>query len=133
MKIERVTYFHYSSNDRPGEGSNLLNSLHQHNVDVESLWSWSAPNNRAEFYVIAKNPAEFKTAAGKIGISYEEGTCFRLTTRDERGVLDSTLSTIARKGINLTALHGTALNGQMAGYLWCKAGDVDSLAQVLNA
>jgi len=133
MKIERITYFHHTAGDQAGTTAGLLSSLHQNAVDMETMWGYSASGNRGEFYLIPSNPSQLRTAAAKLGLKCEEGTCFKITTGDERGALDSTLNLIAQKGVSLTAIKATAVGGHVAAYLWCKLSDVDTLGSVLKA
>lgn len=133
MNIKRCTYFLVSSPDRPGEASNLVSTLNQNTVDLEGLWGYGTSKNKAEFFVVPKNPGQFRNTANKVGITYSEGTCFRVTSADEPGALMSTLSTIARHDINLSAVNATAVAGQIGAYLWCEESDVERLGKALNA
>ena len=132
MNIQRSTYFLITGTDQPGEASNLLSTLQQHKIDLEALWGYGTSGGRSEIYVVPKNPTQFKSIASKIGINCQEGTCFRWQTPDELGALTSTLSTVARKEINLTAVNGTVVNGQAAGYLWTKPNDAGTTAKALG-
>lgn len=132
MKVTRAQYFLITGNDRPGEVSNLLNTLKQNNVNLDGMWAYGTPNGRADIYLVPENPEQLKNVLSGIGISSAQGTCFRITGADEVGALTSIMSTIARQDINLGAINATAVNGEIGGYIWCRSEEVEKVAKALS-
>ena len=132
MKITRTTYYLISGNDRPGEVSDLLNTLQQRSIDLEAIWAYSTPQGRADMYLVPKNADQFQSATAAMGLTATKGTCFRVEGTDEVGALTSTMSAIARQEINLAAVNATVVGGTFGGYIWSRAEDVEKVARALN-
>lgn len=132
MKASRTTFFLVHTSDRPGEASNLLNTLGQNRIDLEAMWGYGTPDGTADIFLVPRDQSLFESTAGRLGIEAIKGTCFRLSGPDEIGSLTSTLSSIARQDINISAVNATAINGEVGGFIWSKPEDVEKIAKALN-
>ena len=132
-KPERVTWFRTTIVDTPGVLLSMAKELKSKNIGLIGSWGFAAQPGQAEMYVIPRKPEKLAGAWKLAGISFRQGTAFLVKGADETGALISTLETLAREGINITATGAVAVGGKYGALLWVAEQDVEKTAAALGA
>jgi len=131
-KPERLTCFRTTIVDKPGVLLSMAKEFKSKNIGLIGSWGFAAQPGQAEMYVIPRKPEKLAGAWKAAGTSFQEGTAFLVRGADETGALITTLETLAREGINITATGAVAVGGKYGALLWVAQEDVERTAAALG-
>ena len=132
MAAQRVTVLKANLKHRPGALLKVMSTLKARNLGLTGLWGFSTSGGKAELYLAAKNPAKTKAALRKMRMFGSEMAVFSVKGRDRTGALNSALGKLARKGVNIRAVHAIAVGGKFGSYIWVDARSVNKAARALR-
>jgi len=132
-KPRLVTYFKTPLEDKPGTLLAVAKEMKSRNLGLLALWGYGTQPGQGELYCIPKNPDKFRTAYKPSGMQMEEGSGIFLKGADKTGALVKTLETIAKEGINITAIHAIAAGGNFGSFIRVAPWDVEKTAKALGA
>jgi hypothetical protein len=132
-KPRLVTFFKTSLEDRPGTLLAVAKEMKSKNLGLLALWGFGTQTGQGELYCIPKNPDKFRSAYKPSGMQMEEGSGFFLKGTDKTGALVKTLETIAKEGVNISAIQAIAAGGTYGSFIHVAPGDVERTAKLLGA
>ncbi len=133
ISVKRSTHFLLETEDKPGTLARTAKQLRDGGVNLKGLWGFAKGQGRAQIFLVPENPAAFKQACQKSGLSVKEGTLFHLSGQDKPGALCDLLDKIAAAGINLQAVQAISTGDVFGSYLWTDPKDVEAAGKVLGA
>lgn len=131
-KPERVTCFRTSIADRPGALLAIAKEFKTKNIGLIGYSGFSSQPGEAEVFVIPRKPDKLRNLWKTEGRTFREGSAFLVKGTDETGALITTLETLAREGINMTASNAVAVGGKYGSFLWVAEGEVERTARALG-
>ena len=132
-KPKLVTYFKTTLEDKPGMLLAAAKEMMSKNLGLLALWAYGTQPGQGELYCIPKNPDHFRSAYKPSGMQMEEGSGFFLKGTDKTGALVKTLDTIAKAGVNITAIHAIASGGNYGSFIQVAPTDVERAAKAIGA
>ena len=132
-KPKLVTNFKTTLEDKPGMLLAAAKEMKSENLGLLALWAYSTQPGQGELYCIPKNPDKFRSAYKPSGMQMEEGSGFFLKGTDKTGALVKTLDTIAKAGVNITAIHAIASGGNYGSFIRVAPTDVERAAKAIGA
>ncbi len=132
MTIQRLRYFFLSVRHFPGVVARLASLLKEHKVDLEGMWTFTQRDDRAQIYIVPKDPESFRIAMQAAGWITKEGTCFRFATEDRVGLMADILSRVDKEEVHLQAVESIVVDGRVGCYIWAEEKDVEKLAALLT-
>ncbi|MGH2569334.1 MAG: hypothetical protein ACRDGA_13430 [Bacteroidota bacterium] len=133
MAAQRVTVLKANLTNRPGALLRVMKELKAKNLGLAGLWGFATSGGKAELYLAAKNPAKTKAVLRKSRVFSSEMTVFSVRGRDRTGALNSTLELLARKGVNIMAVHAIAVGKGFGSYIWVNSRSARKAARALRA
>ncbi|MCB0360991.1 MAG: hypothetical protein KDD44_15185 [Bdellovibrionales bacterium] len=133
MKIQRVSYYFLSADDKPGAISRLTSLLREAKVDLLGLWGFGVGHGKAQLFAVPKDKDLFRSALTSAKWDAVEGTCFRITSDDHVGALADVLDRVAAAGINLQAVDAIGSSGEVGCFVWPQEIDIPKLGEILGA
>lgn len=131
-KPERVTCFRTSIADTPGALLAIARELKSKNIGLRGYSGFASRPGEAEVFVIPRKPDKLRNLWKTGGRAFQEGSAFLVKGTDETGALITTLETLAREGINITASNAVAVGGKYGSLLWVAEGDVEKTSKTLG-
>jgi hypothetical protein len=132
-KPVRVTYFRRGIEDKPGAMLAIAKELKSKNISLLGSWGFGGQTGQGELTLIPKSPEKLASAWKAAGVSFQEGTGFFVKGADRTGALISTLETLSREGINITATGAVAVGGNYGAFFWVAPDAVEKTAAALGA
>ena len=130
---KRVTFFKTTLEDKPGALLAVAKDLKSKNIGLLGLWGVGNQQGQGDLYCIPKNPDNFRKAYKTSGMQMDEGSGFFVKGADRTGALVKTLETIAKEGINMTAIHAIASGANYGAFIRVAQADLEKTAKALGA
>ncbi len=131
-KARLVTYFKMTVEDKPGAVLAVAEDLKSKNLGLFALWVFGVQPGQGELHCIPKNPDKFRKICKATGMQVEEGSGLFLKGTDKTGALVNTLQSIAKEGVNITAVHAIAAGDSFGSFIRVAPGDVEKAAKALG-
>lgn len=133
-KIRKIDYFKTEVSNRLGEGARILGALRAENVNLLAFTGFPS-GRRVQMDFVPENPAAFRKAARKAGLSVAvKKGAFLVQGSDRAGAIAEILETLAGAGVSVIALDGVAAgNGRYGAIFWVKPQDAAKAAKALKA
>jgi hypothetical protein len=110
-----------------------MSELKAKNIGLSGLWGFATQGEKAELYVVPKNPDALRKLWSTPGVIADEGTGFLLRGEDRTGALNKNLQALADAGVNIDAIDAIAVSGRFGSFLWVAPADIDKAAKALGA
>ncbi len=130
--VQRMSYFVTSINDEPGALLKIMKDLKNKSIGLSGLWGFGTEENKAQFFVIAKDSVLLRKFWNDIGLISEEGSGFFVRGEDRTGALIESLEKLVRVGINIRAIDALAIDGLYGSFIWVGPNDVEKAARALG-
>ena len=132
-KAQRVKYFKVNLENKPGALLKIMTELKAKNLGLCGLWGFATAGEKAELYVIPKNPDKLRSLWTASGLFADEGTGFWLKGADRTGALNKSLEALASAGVNIDSIDAVAVGGRFGSFIWVGHADVEKAAAALGA
>ena len=134
MKIQRVTYFHATVQDEPGEAYRLLSSLADAGVNLLAFSAIPVGPERTQLMLFPDHPDTLARAAESAGIVLTGPERALLCRGDDRlGALAEVHQRLADASVNVYASSVVTADCGRFGYvLYVKADQFETAAQALG-
>ncbi len=107
--VRRVEYYYVSVPDKPGEGEQILSALKQNGVNLLAYLGFPAGGGQSQVDLVPEDPASFRQAAERAGLTLSEAKRAFLIQGDDRvGAVTDTTAKLAGANINITAAAATS-------------------------
>lgn len=132
--IRKVEYYKLMVPNRPGASAKIFVALSEARVNLLAFSGFPRAG-RAQLNLIPEDPAAFKKALRKAGISPGKGkVAFLIKGPDRPGAGWDVGSKLRDAKVNITAMHAAVSGGGRYGaILWVKPRDLAKTAKVLGA
>lgn len=133
--VRRVEYYYVTVPDAPGEGNRVLSDLKEGGVNLLAYLGFPAGSGRSQVDLVPEDPASFRQAAERAGLTLSEvKRAFLIQGDDRAGAAADTTAKLAAANINITAAAATAAgSGRYGMILWVAPADYERAAGVLGA
>ncbi len=133
--VRRVEYYYVSVPDKPGEGEQILSALKQNGVNLLAYLGFPAGGGQSQVDLVPEDPASFRQAAERAGLTLSEAKRAFLIQGDDRvGAVTDTTAKLAGANINITAAAATSAgSGRYGMILWVTPADYERAANALGA
>jgi len=132
--IRKVEYFYATVEDKPGEGSRLLQHFSEKGVDLFAFTAFPLGDGRSQLDFFPESAGELLKAAMDAGLTLVGPKKAFLIQGDDRvGALVEHHLRLSSAGINAHAANGVSDGSGRFGYvLWVKPEDFEKAAQALG-
>lgn len=131
-KVQRITAFTMSLEDKPGALLDLMKKFKERKVNLAGVWGYTMGSGQAEALIVGKDAEKVRTALTAMGKSFTERTGFFAKGDDKVGALLNVLQTFSDTGINLDAANAIGVGGKYGSYYWVKEEDAARAEQALG-
>lgn len=133
--VRRVEYYYVTVPDTAGEGDRILSALKQSGVNLLAYLGFPAGGGQSQVDLIPEDPASFRQAAERAGLTLSEVKRAFLIQGDDRvGAVTDTTAKLAEANINITAAAATSAgSGRYGMILWVAPAEYERAAGVLGA
>ena len=133
--VRRVEYHYVTVPDTAGEGDRILSVLKERGVNLLAYLGFPAGGGESQIDLVPEDPASFRQAAERAGLTLSEAKRALLVQGDDRvGAAADTTAQLAEANINVTAAAATSAgSGRYGMILWVAPADYERAAGVLGA
>lgn len=133
--VRRVEYYYVTVPDTAGEGDRILSALKERGVNLLAYLGFPAGGGKSQVDLVPEDPASFRQAAERAGLTLSEAKRAFLIQGDDRvGAVTDTTAKLAEANINITAAAATSAGSARYGMiLWVAPADYERAARVLGA
>jgi hypothetical protein len=132
-KAQRVKYFKLNLENKPGALVKVMSELKAKNLGLCGLWGFATHAEKAELFVVPKNPDKLRSMWTASGLLADEGTGFWLKGVDRTGALNKSLEALANAGVNIDSIDAIAVGGRFGSFIWVGPADIEKAAAALGA
>jgi len=133
--VRRVDYYYVTVPDTAGEGDRVLSALKERGVNLLAYLGFPAGGGESQIDLVPQDPASFRQAAERAGLTLSEAKRAFLVQGDDRvGAVADRTAQLAGANINITAAAATSAgSGRYGMILWVAPADYERAAGVLGA
>jgi hypothetical protein len=133
--VRRVEYYYVTVPDAPGEGNRVLSVLKEGEVNLLAYLGFPAGGGRSQVDLVPEDPASFRQAAERAGLTLSGAKrAFLIQGDDRAGAAADTTAKLAAANINITAAAATSAgSGRYGMILWVGPAHYERAAGVLGA
>jgi hypothetical protein len=132
-KLQRVTYFKITLEDKPGALLRVAKDLKSKKVGLVGLKAYASQPGQSVVHLIAKNPDKLRDTLKSLGVTAEEGTVYFVKGADRTGALVKSLEALAHAGVNIMATDAMAVGGNYGSFFRVAPADADKTTKALGA
>src|SRR5215831_11814132 len=132
--VRRVDYYYVTVPDTAGEGDRILSALKERGVNLLAYLGFPAGGGQSQIDLVPEDPASFRQAAERAGLTLSEAKRAFLIQGDDRvGAMTDTTARLAEASINITAAAATSAgSGRYGMILWVRPTDYERAAGLLR-
>ncbi len=133
-KIQKVDYFYFEVEDKPGEGARVLGKLKDAQVNLLSFTAFPTGGGKAQLTVVPEKTDAFVAASRSAGLTHgARRECFLIQGSDRVGAVCDVVKRLAEVRINITASSACSAGGGSYGMiLFVKQPDLAAAAKALG-
>ncbi|MGQ0659004.1 MAG: hypothetical protein ACT4NU_13125 [Chromatiales bacterium] len=134
-QAHKVNYCYVTAAGRAGTGAGILEALKEAGISLLAFSGFPTKGGKAQIDLVADKLGPIQKVARKKGWKLSKAKKgFLVQGTDEVGAVEQPISTLAAKGINITAADAVASgDGRYGMILWVKPKDYNRAAKALMA